>query len=82
MDLGAAATEVTKALNDLLNHIKQGTGPTKEVMVFLCVYMCVCVREHVWCVCVCVCACVYVCMGMLIYMMFFIAINSLWKKIE
>ncbi|KAK2151018.1 hypothetical protein LSH36_379g01082 [Paralvinella palmiformis] len=31
MDLGAAATEVTKALNDLLNHIKQGTGPAKEV---------------------------------------------------
>jgi hypothetical protein len=30
-DLGAAATEVTKALNDLLNHIKQGSGPGQEV---------------------------------------------------
>ena len=46
MDLGAAATEVTKALNDLLNHIKQGTGPAKEVMHFVCVCVCVCVCER------------------------------------
>ena len=39
-DLGAAATEVTKALNDLLNHIKQGTGPAREV--FNIMYL------HVW----------------------------------
>ncbi|KAK3096284.1 hypothetical protein FSP39_025308 [Pinctada imbricata] len=29
MDLGAAATAVTQALNDLLQHIKKGAGPTK-----------------------------------------------------
>lgn len=28
-DLGAAATAVTQALNDLLKHIKLGAGPTK-----------------------------------------------------
>ena len=29
MDLGTAATQVTQALNDLLQHIKKGAGPTK-----------------------------------------------------
>ena len=27
-DLGGAATAVTQALNDLLQHIKKGAGPT------------------------------------------------------
>ena len=38
-DLGAAATAVTKALNDLLQHIKKGTGD-REVGVALvdCLY--------------------------------------------
>ena len=30
-DLGAAATTVTKALNDLLQHIKTGSGRDQEV---------------------------------------------------
>lgn len=28
-DLGTAATAVTQALNDLLQHLKKGAGPTK-----------------------------------------------------
>lgn len=28
-DLGSAATAVTQALNDLLQHIKKGAGPTQ-----------------------------------------------------
>ena len=33
-DLGAAATAVTKALNDLLQHIKKGTGDREVGVAF------------------------------------------------
>ena len=33
-DLGAAATQVTKALNDLLQHVKQGTGSQRAVPLY------------------------------------------------
>ncbi len=33
-DLGAAATAVTQALNDLLQHIKKGAGPTAVSGIF------------------------------------------------
>ena len=33
-DLGAAATQVTRALNDLLQHVKQGTGSHRAVPLY------------------------------------------------
>ena len=37
-DLGSAATAVTRALNDLLQHIKKAAGPTK-VRLFYFLYL-------------------------------------------
>lgn len=34
MDVGEAATAVTKALNDLLQHVKQGTSGQKPVTIY------------------------------------------------
>ena len=55
-DLGSAATAVTRALNDLLQHIKKAAGPTKVRLVFFSLWSFVDVGFFLpVSVCLCVC---------------------------